>query len=77
MQARANSFVASLLILLVRLYRNTMAQFMLGACRFLPSCSEYAEEALKEHGTIHGGRRALWRLLRCHPFSRGGWDPVG
>lgn len=45
-------------------------------CRFQPTCSEYAYVALHRHGIIRGGWLALWRLLRCHPFSRGGLDPV-
>ncbi|HEY4049409.1 MAG TPA: membrane protein insertion efficiency factor YidD [Acidobacteriaceae bacterium] len=47
-----------------------------GACRFQPTCSEYAAVALERHGVLHGSGLALWRLLRCNPFSRGGFDPV-
>jgi putative membrane protein insertion efficiency factor len=47
-----------------------------GACRFQPTCSEYATLAVSEFGWLHGGALALWRLLRCHPAARGGWDPV-
>ncbi len=47
-----------------------------GACRFQPTCSEYAAIAIAEHGTIRGGLMALGRLLRCHPLHRGGFDPV-
>lgn len=47
-----------------------------GACRFQPTCSEYAAIAVTEHGFLRGGLMALWRLLRCNPFSRGGFDPV-
>jgi putative membrane protein insertion efficiency factor len=45
-------------------------------CRFQPTCSEYAYIALQRHGLLRGGAMAVWRLLRCHPFSRGGFDPV-
>ena len=45
-------------------------------CRFVPSCSEYAAEAIETHGTMHGGRLALLRICRCHPFHPGGFDPV-
>lgn len=45
-------------------------------CRFLPSCSEYAREAVEVHGAMRGGLLAAWRLLRCHPFCKGGYDPV-
>jgi len=47
-----------------------------GACRFQPTCSEYAMLALRRHGTAHGARLALGRVLRCHPFASGGFDPV-
>lgn len=47
-----------------------------GACRFQPTCSEYATIAIAEHGMLRGGLMALGRLLRCHPFHKGGFDPV-
>ena len=45
-------------------------------CRYIPSCSKYAVTAIERYGAWKGGRMALWRLLRCNPFSRGGYDPV-
>ena len=47
-----------------------------GACRFQPTCSEYAVAAVSRHGIFYGAALALWRLLRCNPFGRGGFDPV-
>jgi putative membrane protein insertion efficiency factor len=47
-----------------------------GACRFLPTCSEYAVVAVAHHGVFRGSALAAWRLLRCHPLARGGFDPV-
>jgi uncharacterized protein len=47
-----------------------------GGCRYLPTCSEYAAQAIAVHGPLRGSALALWRLLRCHPFARGGLDPV-
>jgi uncharacterized protein len=47
-----------------------------GGCRFVPTCSEYATIAIATHGPIRGSGLAIWRLLRCHPFCRGGLDPV-
>jgi len=47
-----------------------------GGCRFLPTCSEYAAGAIATHGPMRGAALAAWRLLRCHPFARGGLDPV-
>ncbi len=45
-------------------------------CRFVPTCSEYALEAIEKYGALKGGALALWRVLRCNPFGRGGYDPV-
>jgi hypothetical protein len=47
-----------------------------GACRFQPTCSEYAATAVSEYGILRGGSMALWRVLRCHPLCKGGFDPV-
>lgn len=63
-------------ILLVTLYRNILSQFMLQSCRFTPSCSRYAEEALRKFGLRKGLALALKRLLRCQPFCPGGVDQV-
>jgi len=68
--------VALLLIGLVRLYQATLAYFFRGACRFEPSCSRYAVEALAKHGAARGGILALRRLCRCHPWGGAGYDPV-
>jgi hypothetical protein len=69
-----------LLLAILELYRRWLspALHMLnpGGCRFVPSCSEYASVAIASHGTLRGTALAAWRLLRCHPFSRGGLDPV-
>lgn len=64
------------LIGLVRLYQATLAFFFRGACRFEPSCSRYAVDALKTHGAARGGMLALRRLSRCHPWGGAGYDPV-
>ncbi|MBN2378008.1 MAG: membrane protein insertion efficiency factor YidD [Sedimentisphaerales bacterium] len=62
--------------LLIRFYQLAISPWLGLNCRFEPSCSSYALEALRRHGLIKGLYLALRRLLRCHPFSRGGHDPV-
>ncbi|HNQ35373.1 MAG TPA: membrane protein insertion efficiency factor YidD [bacterium] len=64
------------LIRLVELYRLAVSPFLPRSCRYYPSCSEYARAALEKHGALRGGRLAAGRLLRCHPFHPGGYDPV-
>lgn len=76
MQANRHAFLESALISVLMFYRNTLSHLMLHSCRFFPSCSEYAIEAIRRHGVWHGGARAALRLLRCHPFGGWGADPV-
>jgi uncharacterized protein len=60
----------------IRLYQLFISQYFTGSCRFLPSCSEYARQALTTHGVARGGCLAVRRLARCHPLCSGGHDPV-
>lgn len=68
--------LAWLLTALIRGYQLTWSPRAAGACRFEPSCSAYALAAVRSHGGVRGGLLAGWRLLRCQPLSRGGYDPV-
>jgi putative membrane protein insertion efficiency factor len=61
---------------LLRGYKRVISPVLPNACRFYPSCSDYASEAIELHGIIRGVALTTWRLLRCQPFSRGGFDPV-
>ena len=61
---------------LLRLYKLTISPLFPGACRFLPSCSDYSAEAVRRHGVVYGLWLTLRRLLRCHPLCTGGHDPV-
>lgn len=60
----------------LRFYKRAISPNLPPACRFHPTCSEYAYEAVEKYGIIKGGRLAVWRVLRCNPFGKGGWDPV-
>jgi hypothetical protein len=69
-----------LLLALLAFYQRwlspTLHSLGTGGCRYLPTCSEYAIVAISTHGPLRGTGLAIWRLLRCHPFTRGGLDPV-
>lgn len=65
------------MIFLIRTYQLTISpRFSHGSCRFQPTCSQYAIDAVETHGIIKGSALALWRIMRCNPFNKGGWDPV-
>jgi putative membrane protein insertion efficiency factor len=66
----------SAVLLLLRSYKTVVSPFLPGACRYFPSCSQYAYEAIEKHGVLRGTRLAALRLLRCHPGHPGGVDPV-
>lgn len=61
---------------LIRFYQRYLSGLKRPTCRFVPTCSEYAHEAIEHYGVVRGGLRALWRLLRCQPLCAGGYDPV-
>ena len=64
------------LILVVRLYQLLLSPLLGGRCRYMPTCSEYFIEAVRRRGVIVGALKGLWRILRCHPWAKGGYDPV-
>jgi putative membrane protein insertion efficiency factor len=68
--------LAWLLALPIRFYKRFLSPLLPPACRFHPSCSSYALQALHKHGALRGVRLTVWRLLRCQPFHPGGFDPV-
>lgn len=66
-----------LMLSLIRFYRRNLSRRKKKpSCRYIPTCSEYAQTAIERYGALKGGRMAAWRLLRCNPFSKGGYDPV-
>jgi len=64
------------LLTLIALYQRALSPLLGSRCRFYPSCSAYAREAIDRHGALRGGTLATWRILRCQPLCRGGLDPV-
>jgi putative membrane protein insertion efficiency factor len=61
---------------LLQLYKGAISPLFLPACRYVPTCSEYASEAILRRGPWRGSLMSIWRLLRCHPLAGGGYDPV-
>jgi putative membrane protein insertion efficiency factor len=61
---------------LLRAYKWALSPMLPAACRYVPSCSEYALEVVERYGAWRGGAKAAWRVLRCHPLAKGGYDPA-
>lgn len=70
------AFMKTVLLALIRIYQLTLSSFMGRGCRFLPTCSDYARQAIEKHGAWRGGGLALKRIARCHPWGGDGYDPV-
>ncbi|MBW1916444.1 MAG: membrane protein insertion efficiency factor YidD [Deltaproteobacteria bacterium] len=68
--------MANLLIILIRAYQVVISPLFPRACRFVPSCSEYACQALGRYGLFRGLALTLKRIIKCHPYHPGGWDPL-
>ena len=71
-----NQAIQSAVLFLLRAYKRLLSPMLPPACRYVPSCSDYAAEAVELHGPWRGGLMAAWRILRCHPFVKGGVDSV-
>ena len=76
MTRSVGSSAARAVIFVIQLYRHTVSPLRLPTCRFTPTCSQYAVEALSEYGVVKGGWLAVVRLLKCGPWHKGGWDPI-
>ena len=63
-------------LFLIRCYRRWLSPLKAPCCKYTPTCSEYALQAIEVHGFFKGSVLAIWRILRCNPFSKGGYDPV-
>ncbi|MDD5439433.1 MAG: membrane protein insertion efficiency factor YidD [Candidatus Omnitrophica bacterium] len=71
-----SSLPKKLCLSLIRFYHKYLSINKLQTCRFYPTCSAYAEESIEKYGALRGSLRSMARILRCHPFSRGGYDPA-
>lgn len=74
--ARVRELASWPLLLPIQVYRKLISPFLAPRCRYYPTCSTYAVEAVKQYGPIRGGILAAWRVVRCNPFSDGGFDHV-
>ena len=61
---------------LIKVYQKIISPLFPPSCRFYPTCSEYSVQAIKKHGVLKGLIKSSWRILRCNPFSKGGYDPI-
>lgn len=69
-------FFRKFVIKTIEIYQAAVSPYLMKSCRFHPSCSFYSKEAVQKHGILKGGSLSAARLLRCNPFSKGGYDPV-
>jgi len=68
--------VKKILIFLINIYKSYISPLLPKSCRFYPTCSEYAVEAVSKYGVLKGSIKSIYRILRCNPFNKGGYDPV-
>lgn len=73
---RAGAPARAVLVAVIHVYQVTLSGWLGGQCRFFPTCSRYAETAIREHGAVKGSALAVWRVGRCNPYGGGGLDPV-
>ena len=75
-ETRRGTVAGSLLTVAIRLYQQLLSPLLPASCRYYPTCSQYTLEAIRIHGAMRGVSLGLRRILRCHPYHRGGYDPV-
>ncbi|WP_084152875.1 membrane protein insertion efficiency factor YidD [Oribacterium sp. NK2B42] len=68
--------LSKVMICLIRCYQKGISPYIGAHCKYTPTCSQYAVEAIQKYGCIYGSCLAIWRILRCNPWSKGGYDPV-
>lgn len=72
----AGNIIKGILLGAIKLYKYAISPLLPDSCRFVPTCSEYSAEAIKRYGAVKGSYLSVRRILRCHPFHNGGYDPV-
>ncbi|MGE5363537.1 MAG: membrane protein insertion efficiency factor YidD [Bacteroidota bacterium] len=81
-RSRENLFASEFLkprylfVFIIRIYQKILSPLFPPSCRFYPTCSEYSVQAFKKYGVLKGGIKSVWRILRCNPFNKGGYDPL-
>jgi len=68
--------VRKIIIFFIRIYKRFISPILPNSCRFYPTCSQYAMDAVQKYGALRGAAMAAYRIIRCNPFNRGGYDPV-
>ncbi|WP_110339166.1 membrane protein insertion efficiency factor YidD [Nitrosomonas sp. Nm84] len=68
--------MSRLIIAFIKAYQYCISPYLAPSCRFTPTCSQYAREAYEKYGLFHGTRLSVWRILRCNPWNKGGYEPV-
>ena len=68
--------IKKILIFFIKIYKKFVSPILPDSCRFYPTCSEYAIEAVNKFGVLKGSIKSIYRILRCNPFNKGGYDPV-
>jgi len=66
----------NIFVLLIKGYKKVISPLLPPSCRFYPTCSEYSIQALEKYGIVKGGAKSIWRIIRCNPFNKGGYDPI-
>jgi len=75
-ECKVGDIIKNILLGLIKLYKYAISPLLPDSCRFVPTCSEYSAEAIKRYGAVKGSYLSVKRILRCHPFHNGGYDPV-
>ncbi|MCG2709210.1 MAG: membrane protein insertion efficiency factor YidD [Thermodesulfovibrionales bacterium] len=75
-ECKVGDIIKNILLGAIKLYKYAISPLLPDSCRFVPTCSEYSAEAIERYGAVKGSYLSLKRILRCHPFHNGGYDPV-